>query len=198
MGPVFLVNGRGGLAGLDMNFNGWGNKQVHPNDARIAREVLALLGVPPVRRPVRRRGRGAGVRRAGTVMATGARSSTPTGTPASPRHADRARSASHLGARKMVWVRGCGATTSPTITSTAWPGASAGPRRGRSAGQPAREKRLGRLRTAGTANPAALDRRGRVGAALRHLPGVERRSRRTRTPTCSSTSTSTGTCATAP
>ncbi|HEY1003391.1 MAG TPA: agmatine deiminase family protein [Streptosporangiaceae bacterium] len=38
MGPVFLVNGRGGLAGLDMNFNGWGNKQVHPNDAKIARE----------------------------------------------------------------------------------------------------------------------------------------------------------------
>lgn len=46
MGPVFLVNGRGGLAGLDMNFNGWGNKQVHPNDAKIAREVLARLGVP--------------------------------------------------------------------------------------------------------------------------------------------------------
>ena len=45
MGPVFLVDGHGGLAGLDMNFNGWGNKQVHVHDAKIAREVLALLGV---------------------------------------------------------------------------------------------------------------------------------------------------------
>jgi agmatine deiminase len=45
MGPVFLVNGRGGLAGLDLNFNGWGNKQAHAHDARIARELLRLLGV---------------------------------------------------------------------------------------------------------------------------------------------------------
>jgi agmatine deiminase len=45
MGPVFLVNGRGGLAGLDLNFNGWGNKQAHAHDARIAREVLRVLGL---------------------------------------------------------------------------------------------------------------------------------------------------------
>ena len=44
MGPVFLVNGRGGLAGLDLNFNGWGNKQAHPNDAKIAREILPCSG----------------------------------------------------------------------------------------------------------------------------------------------------------
>jgi agmatine deiminase len=44
-GLVFLVNGRGGLAGLDLNFNGWGNKQAHAHDAWIAREMLRLLGV---------------------------------------------------------------------------------------------------------------------------------------------------------
>ena len=44
MGGV-LVNGRGGLAGLDLNFNGWGNEQAHAHDARIAREVLRVLGL---------------------------------------------------------------------------------------------------------------------------------------------------------
>ena len=43
MGAVFLVNGRGGLASLDLNFNGWGNEQAHAHDARIAREVLRVL-----------------------------------------------------------------------------------------------------------------------------------------------------------
>jgi len=45
MGPIFLTNGQGGLSGLSMNFNGWGNQQVHNLDALVAKEVLSYLGL---------------------------------------------------------------------------------------------------------------------------------------------------------
>ncbi|WP_295880240.1 agmatine/peptidylarginine deiminase [uncultured Thiohalocapsa sp.] len=35
-GPVFVVDGDGSTAGIDFNFNGWGNKQAHAADARVA------------------------------------------------------------------------------------------------------------------------------------------------------------------
>lgn len=44
-GPTFLIDGRGGLAIADLNFNGWGNKQVHIHDGAIARRVAGRLGV---------------------------------------------------------------------------------------------------------------------------------------------------------
>lgn len=34
------------LAVRDLNFNGWGGKQVHPNDGRVARRVAQRLGLP--------------------------------------------------------------------------------------------------------------------------------------------------------
>ena len=63
MGPLFLLGPDGGVAGLDMNFNGWGNKQVHPNDRLVARRVLAHLGIERFRARSRLRGRSAGGRR---------------------------------------------------------------------------------------------------------------------------------------
>jgi len=49
-GPSFLVNPHGQLAGSTWNFNGWGNKQVHANDAKLAGEILQRLGVPNLSR----------------------------------------------------------------------------------------------------------------------------------------------------
>ncbi|MBB6487426.1 agmatine/peptidylarginine deiminase [Rhizobium lusitanum] len=45
-GPSFVVDGKGGLALTQFNFNGWGNKQVHDNDGRIAARVAERLGIP--------------------------------------------------------------------------------------------------------------------------------------------------------
>ena len=70
MGPIFLVNDSGGLAGLDLNFNGWGNKQVHRNDAKIAGEVLSLLGVQRFVAPFVSEGGALEVDGEGTVLAT--------------------------------------------------------------------------------------------------------------------------------
>lgn len=45
-GPSFVVNGKGGLAVTQFNFNGWGAKQVHGNDGKIAAAVAERLGLP--------------------------------------------------------------------------------------------------------------------------------------------------------
>ncbi len=45
-GPAFVVDGKGGLAVTQFNFNGWGGKQTHRNDGRIAARVAKRLGVP--------------------------------------------------------------------------------------------------------------------------------------------------------
>ena len=46
LGPFFVVNGKGGIAVTQFNFNGWGNKQIHGNDGQIAARVAPRLGLP--------------------------------------------------------------------------------------------------------------------------------------------------------
>lgn len=45
-GPTFVRDDAGKLAIAHIRFNGWGNKQPHANDARIAERVAERLGVP--------------------------------------------------------------------------------------------------------------------------------------------------------
>ena len=45
-GPTFLKNAAGQLAIAHIQFNGWGNKQPHRNDARIAAAIAKRLGLP--------------------------------------------------------------------------------------------------------------------------------------------------------
>ncbi|WP_313530461.1 agmatine deiminase family protein [Shinella sp.] len=42
-GPVFVRKGDG-IAAVDLGFNGWGNKQVHARDGKLAAEIAALAG----------------------------------------------------------------------------------------------------------------------------------------------------------
>ncbi len=55
-GPAFVVDGKGGLALTQFNFNGWGGKQVHGNDGQIAARIGKRLGFRFQQWP-RRRGR---------------------------------------------------------------------------------------------------------------------------------------------
>ncbi|MFF8772090.1 agmatine/peptidylarginine deiminase [Kitasatospora sp. NPDC015120] len=43
--PVFRRDGYGGLDAVVLNFNGWGNKQVHHDDARVAELLAARRGL---------------------------------------------------------------------------------------------------------------------------------------------------------
>lgn len=45
-GPLFATHNTKGLAVSDLNFNGWGNKQVHTRDDRIALLVASKMGLP--------------------------------------------------------------------------------------------------------------------------------------------------------
>ena len=45
-GPIFRINSAGSLDAVGLNFNGWGNKQTHANDALVAQRVAAYLGAP--------------------------------------------------------------------------------------------------------------------------------------------------------
>jgi len=44
-GPVFVRKTDGGVAAVDFGFNGWGNKQAHTRDSRLAGEIATLAGV---------------------------------------------------------------------------------------------------------------------------------------------------------
>lgn len=45
-GPLFAYQGDGSLAVSHLKFNGWGGKQVHKRDAKIAAQVAQRLGLP--------------------------------------------------------------------------------------------------------------------------------------------------------
>lgn len=47
-GPLFQNNSSGAQRIASMNFNGWGNKQVHPADGKIAARVAEALNLPLV------------------------------------------------------------------------------------------------------------------------------------------------------
>ncbi|MCK7612050.1 agmatine deiminase family protein [Roseibium sediminicola] len=44
-GPLFAVDGNGGLVVSGIQFNGWGNKQVHDNDGLVAKRVAERMGL---------------------------------------------------------------------------------------------------------------------------------------------------------
>ena len=106
MGPIFLVNDRGDLAGLDLNFNGWGNKQVTRTTPRSRGKSSASSGSGGSwRRSCLKAARSRLTVREPRWQRR-ARSSTPTATPANPRARLTREILASLGARKMLGVNG--------------------------------------------------------------------------------------------
>lgn len=68
-GPVF-VTGPGGRAGVDFNFNGWGDKQEHRRDAEVARLVTDRAGVERLETDLVLEGGGIEVDGEGTALIT--------------------------------------------------------------------------------------------------------------------------------
>lgn len=106
MGPVFLVDGVGGIAGLDLNFNGWGHKQVHPNDAEVARKVLAHLGIRRIAAPFVAEGGALETSGHGTVVATESSLLNDNRNPGKSKARLTAEICEALGVRKVIWVPG--------------------------------------------------------------------------------------------
>ena len=68
-GPTFVVNANGELAASELGFNGWGNKQQHQDDAKVAGRVAEKLGLRVFENGIVGEGGGVEVDGAGTVLA---------------------------------------------------------------------------------------------------------------------------------
>lgn len=104
-GPTF-VTGPGGLVGVDLNFNGWGGKQVHGEDGRVARRLLDRDGLLRVRAPVTGEGGGIEVDGEGTLMATESSWVDANRNPGVGRDGIEAALKELFGVEKVIWFAG--------------------------------------------------------------------------------------------
>jgi agmatine deiminase len=104
-GPTFVRNSRGELAVAHLRFNGWGNKQPHKNDGRIAERVAQRLGLKLL--PTGLVGEQGGVEHdgAGTILAHASCWANPNRNRLNEGEIGK-RLLSALGGRKMIWAPG--------------------------------------------------------------------------------------------
>ncbi|HEY1174824.1 MAG TPA: agmatine deiminase family protein [Phytomonospora sp.] len=104
-GPSFVL-GPHGVAGVDLNFNGWGGKQFHDNDALVARGILDEAGIARIAAPIVGEGGSIEVDGAGTLMATESSLVNPNRNPGKTRD-DIERALEDLfGVTTVIWVDG--------------------------------------------------------------------------------------------
>ncbi|AZM53056.1 peptidyl-arginine deiminase [Streptomyces sp. WAC 01529] len=104
-GPSFVL-GPDGLAGVDLRFNGWGDKQEHARDGEVARRILADRGVPRVEAPIVGEGGAIEVDGAGTLLATESSLVNGNRNPGKSRD-DIERALKRLfGVTRVIWVDG--------------------------------------------------------------------------------------------
>ena len=104
-GPTFVRSATGKLALSDLNFNGWGNKQGHANDGRIAKRVAKKLGLRVFDNGVVGEGGGVEVDGDGTAMAHESCWVNPNRNKRSKAEIERLL-LDALGAEHMIWAPG--------------------------------------------------------------------------------------------
>ncbi len=104
-GPTFVVDGKGGLAASELNFNGWGAKQIHDNDGRIAERVAERLGLPVFESGIVGEGGGVETDGAGTLIAHASCWVNPNRNVMDQGEVER-RLLAALGAERVIWAPG--------------------------------------------------------------------------------------------
>ncbi|WP_039815080.1 agmatine deiminase family protein [Nocardia otitidiscaviarum] len=105
MGPVF-VSGDRGRAGVDFNFNGWGGKQEHRRDARVAGAVAERAGVATLRSELVLEGGGLEVDGEGTAIITESCVLNDNRNPGWSKREVERELAAVLGIAKVIWLPG--------------------------------------------------------------------------------------------
>lgn len=105
-GPVFVKGPGGKRAGIDFNFNGWGNKQRHANDAKIAAKVCNLAGAQRIRSSLVMEGGGIEVDGKGTALLTESCILNRNRNPGVSKAACEAELKRTLGINKAIWLPG--------------------------------------------------------------------------------------------
>ncbi|MFF8955646.1 agmatine/peptidylarginine deiminase [Streptomyces sp. NPDC014894] len=103
--PVF-VEEDGEVVGVDFNFNGWGRKQEHANDARVARELLREYGIPRVEAPLVSEGGSFEPDGEGTLLITESSIVNDNRNRGMSRDAIEAELKRTLGVQKVIWLEG--------------------------------------------------------------------------------------------
>ncbi|MEV7653125.1 agmatine deiminase family protein [Streptomyces anulatus] len=103
--PVFVEEG-GEVIGVDFNFNGWGEKQEHTNDARVGRTLLAKYGIPRVEAPLVAEGGSFETDGEGTLLITESSIVNENRNPGLSRDDIEADLIETLGVDKVVWLKG--------------------------------------------------------------------------------------------
>ncbi|MFF3176719.1 agmatine/peptidylarginine deiminase [Streptomyces sp. NPDC057900] len=103
--PVF-VKDSGKVTGVDFNFNGWGNKQVHRNDARVGRTLLREYGIPRVQAPLVAEGGSFESDGEGTLLVTESSIVNKNRNPGRTRDQIEAELKRTLGLQKVIWLAG--------------------------------------------------------------------------------------------
>ncbi len=105
-GCVFVRNSAGDRAGVDFNFNGWGDKQAHRRDARVAGFMCAQAGVERLATRLVLEGGGVEVDGAGTGIITESCVLNPNRNPGLGKREAEAALKDLLGLRKIIWLPG--------------------------------------------------------------------------------------------
>ncbi len=105
-GPVFVRNETGELAGVDFNFNGWGNKQVHVNDAGVADVTINLASARHISSSLILEGGGIEVDGEGTALVTESCVLNANRNPGVGKAQAEAELKRVLGLQKIIWLPG--------------------------------------------------------------------------------------------
>lgn len=103
--PVF-VEGADGVEGVDFNFNGWGDKQVHPNDGLVGQEFLREFEIPRIQANLVGEGGSLETDGRGTLLVTESSLVNDNRNPGLSRDEIENRLTKLLGMRKVIWFDG--------------------------------------------------------------------------------------------
>lgn len=121
-GPVFLKSRRTtGLFAADLNFNGWGNKQTHARDAKVAAFVADRAGASLQACSLVLEGGGIEVDGRGTALVKESCVLNPNRNPGVSKAQAEAVLNQTLGLRKILWLPGPAGATSRMRTRTSTP-----------------------------------------------------------------------------
>jgi agmatine deiminase len=105
-GPTFLVNDKGGCAGISWGFNGWGEKYPYKEDALLARRLVGEVKLLAFAGPLVIEGGNLCSDGEGTLLTSETAILDPKRNPSLKRGEAEERLRAYLGVEKVIWLPG--------------------------------------------------------------------------------------------